>query len=216
MKILVACEESQRVCIEFRKLGHWAFSCDIQECTGGHPEWHIKDDVIPLLNGWKTFYTCDGDIHTILSRWDMIIAFPPCTNLCVSGARWFEEKRRNGSQREAIEFFGAFLKAQCEKLCIENPIGIISGDYIEKWFPTLAERYCLPLKPTQIIEPWMFGHEEKKATCLWLRNLPPLVPTKIMERRFQRIWRMPPGADRSRERSKTYTGIAKAMAEQWG
>lgn len=148
MFVLVACEESQRVCIEFRKKGHIAFSCDIIDCSGEHPEWHIKEDVLKILNGNTYFYTMDGERHYV-NKWDMIIAFPPCTDLAVSGATWFERKRNDGSQRRSIEFFCNFLTVECEKVCIENPVGIISGDYITKHFPDLAEKYNLPKAPTQ-------------------------------------------------------------------
>lgn len=176
MKVLIACEESQRVCIEFRKLGHEAYSCDIQECSGGHPEWHIMGDVLPLLNGHCMFETQDGLSHIVLSKWDMIIAHPPCTDLAISGAAWFEKKRADGRQRKSIEFFCKFLEADCDKLVIENPVGIISGDYIKKWFPNLAIKYGLPIKPTQIIHPWMFGDNFSKSTCLWIKGLDPLKP----------------------------------------
>lgn len=185
MKILVACEESQRVCQAFREKGHEAYSCDILDTSGSHPEWHIKGDVVPLLK----------------DNWDMILAFPPCTHLASSGARWFEEKRKDGRQQKAIEFFMRFTDLKCPRVAIENPIGIMSTVY---------------RKPDQIIQPWQYGHGEQKATCLWLKNLPLLKPTNIVKGREQRIWRMPPGPGRSRERSKTYIGIAEAMAEQWG
>jgi hypothetical protein len=200
MKVLIACEESQAVCIEFRKRGHEAFSCDILPCSGGHPEWHIQDDVLKHLN--------DG--------WDMMIAFPPCTHLAVSGARWFPEKRDNGSQEKAIIFFMEFFHARINKIAIENPIGIISGNYTKKWFPKLSWVYGLPYKPAQIIQPWQFGHGETKATCLWLIGLLPLLPTQITQERNNSIWRMPPSPERAKLRSKTFQGIAKAMAEQWG
>ena len=200
MKVLIACEESQEVCKAFREKGHEAYSCDIQDCSGGYPEWHIKGDVVPLLN----------------EDWDMIIAFPPCTHLAVSGARWFENKRIDRSQEEAIKFFCTFLNLKCDKVVIENPINIISGDYVLKHFPDLAQKYNLPIKPTQIIQPWQFGHGETKATCLWVKGLPPLKPTNIVGGREQRIWKMPPGEERAKLRSKTFPGIAKAMAEQWG
>lgn len=218
MKVLVACEESQEVCKAFRAQGHEAYSCDIQECSGGHPEWHIKGDVLGLLNpgyyswdipnygGIKTvhgidqFFTADGSKHQI-QKWDMIIAFPPCTDLAVSGARWFPQKRADGRQQRSIEFFLRFVTADCKKIAIENPIGIMSSEY---------------RKPDQIIQPWQFGHGETKATCLWLQGLPKLVPTDIVEGRAHRVWRMPPGPDRAKLRSKTFPGIAKAMAEQWG
>jgi len=188
MKVLVACEESQAVTIELRKLGHEAYSCDIEPCSGGHPEWHIQSDVLPLLNKKNGF------------SWDMIIAFPPCTHLCVSGARHFKQKREDGRQQSAIEFFMNFVIADCPKIAIENPIGIMSTYY---------------RKPDQIIQPWQFGHGETKATCLWLKGLPTLNPTNIVDGRMQRIWRMPNTPQRAKLRSKTYPGIAKAMAAQW-
>lgn len=214
MKILVACEESQAVTIELRALGHEAYSCDIQECSGGYPEWHIQGDVLPLLK----------------QNWDMIIAFPPCTHLAVSGSRHFEKKRLDGRQRDAIEFFCSFLNADCEKIAIENPVGIISGNYIKKWFPDLAEKYNLPKKYSQIIQPYEYGHIQKKTTCLWLKGLPNLIPTEIVKPeedyvytngKHYPMWMMhslknckTPG-ERSIVRSKTFPGIAKAMAEQW-
>ena len=201
MKVLVACEESQRVCTAFREKGHEAYSCDIIECSGGHPEWHIQADVLPLLNGNCTFATVDGKKHMIDGKWDMIIAFPPCTHLAVSGARYFAEKRADGRQQSAIDFFMRFANADCPKIAIENPIGIMSSQW---------------RKPDQIIQPWQFGHGETKATCLWLKGLLLLTPTQIAEGREQRVWRMPPGPDRAKERSKTFPGVAKAMAEQWG
>lgn len=184
MRILVACEESQAVTKELRRLGHEAYSCDIIECSGGHPEWHLQQDVTPLL---------DED-------WDMIIAFPPCTDLAVSGARWFAEKRADGRQQKSIDFFMRFANCKCDRVAIENPIGIMSTVY---------------RKPDQIIQPWMFGHGETKATCLWLKGLPLLVPTDVVEGREQRIWKMGPSPERAKERSKTLTGIGRAMAEQW-
>ena len=201
MNVLVACEESQRVCTAFREKGHNAFSCDIEPCSGGHPEWHIMQDVIPLLDGRCSFRTMDGIEHSIDGKWDLIVAFPPCTHLAVSGARYFEQKRKDGRQQQGIDFFMEFTKANCEKIAIENPIGIMSTHY---------------RKPDQIIQPWMFGHGETKATCLWMKNLPKLEPTNIVDGREQRIWKMPPGTERAKERSKTFPGIAQAMAEQWG
>ena len=209
MNVLVACEESQRVCTAFREKGHNAFSCDILPCSGGHPEWHIQGDVLEVLNpmtkyDWNdyiTFETMDGEEHWIEGKWDLIIAFPPCTHLAVSGARYFEQKRKDGRQQQGIDFFMEFAKADCEKIAIENPIGIMSTHY---------------RKPDQIIQPWMFGHGETKATCLWLKNLPKLEPTNIVDGREQRIWKMPPGPERAKERSKTFPGIARAFADQWG
>ncbi len=237
MKILIACEESQRVCVEFRKKGHEAYSCDIIDQSGGHPEWHIMQDVIPLLNGNCEFTTTDGEKHVIPGKWDMIIAFPPCTHLAVSGAAHFEKKRADGRQRDGIEFFCQFLNVNCEKVVIENPIGIISGDYISKHFPELAEKYGLPKKQTQIIHPWMFGDNFSKSTCLWIKGLNPLVPLvteqpqlewkewvdkKTGKKKRQPKWffdalvNAKTPEERSQIRSKTFPGIAKAMAEQWG
>ena len=170
---------------------------------------------MPLLDGNCWFQTCDGEKHYIDGKWDMIIAFPPCTHLAVSGAKHFEKKRADGRQREGIEFFCKFLTADCDKVAIENPVGIISGDYIKQHFPDLAEKYGLPRKPSQIIQPWQFGHGETKATCLWLTGLSQLEPTNIVEGREQRIWKLPPSQERSKLRSKTFPGVAKAMATQW-
>ena len=184
MKILVACEESQAVTIELRRLGHEAYSCDIEPCSGGHPEWHLQVDALELLK----------------MKWDMILAFPPCTHLAVSGARYFEQKRKDGRQQAAIDFFMRFANADCPKIAIENPVGIMSTVW---------------KKPDQIIQPWQFGHGETKKTCLWLKGLPPLIPTEIVEGREHRIWKMPPSEDRAKNRAKTFPGIARAMAEQW-
>ena len=234
MRILVACEESQAVCKELRRLGHEAYSCDIQECSGGHPEWHINDDVLAILGGNCSFKLQNGSTASIQGRWDMIIAFPPCTNLAVSGAAWFEEKRKDGRQRASIDFFCQFLYADCEKIAIENPVGIISGDYVREEFPDLADKYCLPRQHSQIIQPWMFGDDFSKSTCLWLKGLPKLKPlitkqpelewftwqdkkTGKMKRQpkwFADAFNLPPD-ERSRVRSKTFPGVAKAMAEQW-
>lgn len=205
MKVLVACEESQTVCKAFRARGHEAYSSDIQEPSGGHPEWHILGDVRNVLEGMPycpiRFETMDGKSHELL-EWDMVIAFPPCTDLAVSGARWFEEKRKDGRQQQSIAFFLNFACLPSRmKVAIENPIGIMSTIY---------------RKPDQIIQPWQFGHGETKATCLWLQNLPPLEPTNIVDGREQRVWRMGPSKDRAKNRSKTFQGIADAMAEQWG
>lgn len=216
MKILIACEESQTVCKAFREKGHEAYSCDILPCSGGHPEWHIQKDCIPLMFGFATFRTQDGTKHEIV-KWDKIISFPPCTDLAVSGARWFEEKRKSGEQERAIEFF---LDVWYYSNCVENPIGIMNdGKYVKKWFPRLYKSAIwigFPWKPSQIIQPWQFGHGETKATCLWLKGLPLLKPTDIVEGREQRIWKMGPSPDRAKMRSKTFSGIAQAMANQWG
>ena len=235
MNVLIACEESQRVCIAFRDKGHNAFSCDILSCSGGHPEWHICGDVLPLLNGNCVFRTMDGVKHRIDGKWDLIIAFPPCTHLAVSGAAWFEKKRADGRQKEGIEFFAKFLNADCGRIVIENPVGIISGDYIPKWFPELAVKYGFPIKPTQKIHPWMFGDNFSKTTCLWIKGLPTLTPLiteqpelewfewidsktgkkKSQPKWFADAWKLSP-EERSKVRSRTFPGIAKAMAEQWG
>lgn len=150
MKVLVACEESQRVCSAFRARGHEVYSCDIIEMSGNHPEWHIQQDVLPLLNGNCEFTTVDGAPHKIEGRWDMIIAFPPCTHLAVSGAPSFVKKREDGRQREGLEFFCKFFEADCDKVVIENPVNIVAGDYCPKWFPDIAEKYGLPRKPLSI------------------------------------------------------------------
>lgn len=229
MKVLVACEESQAVTKEFRALGHEAYSCDILDCSGGCPQWHIKIDVLSVLNGNCQFVTMDGQCHWV-SKWDMIIAFPPCTHLAVSGARHFEKKREDGRQQEGIEFFCRFLNADCDRIAVENPIGIISGDYILKWFPGLAKKYDLPRKPTQIIQPYEYGHPYKKTTCLWLKGLPLLEPTEVIEPEPDFIypngkkypdWMMQTliecrtREERSKARSKTFPGVAHAMAIQW-
>lgn len=183
MLILVGCEESQEVCKAFRAKGHEAYSCDLLPCSGGHPEWHLQMDIFEAINS---------------REYDLKIGFPPCTDLAVSGARWFEEKRKNGSQQKSIDFF--LRIASCFDV-LENPIGIMSTIY---------------RKPDQIIQPWQFGHGETKSTCLWLNGLPKLIPTNIVSGREQRIWKLPPSENRSKLRSKTFPGIAKAMADQWG
>lgn len=183
MKILIACEESGVLTKEFRLLNQNAYSCDLLPTSGEYPQYHIQDDVLPLLK----------------LDWDLIVAFPPCTDLAVSGARYFEQKKKDGRQQRSIDFFLEFTKVKCPFL-IENPIGIMSTVY---------------RKPDQIIQPWMFGHGETKATCLWLKDLPLLMPTNIVEGREQRIWRLPPSKDRAKIRSKTYEGVAKAIAAQY-
>ena len=221
MKVLVACEESQAVTIELRKLGHETYSCDIIPCSGGHPEWHIMQDVVPMLNGNCGFDTVGGEEHNgyidtrhyIDGKWDMIIAFPPCTDLAVSGARHFERKRADGTQQRSIDFFMKFANADCEKIAIENPVGIMSS----KW-----------RKPNQIINPFQFGDRFKKKTCLWLKGLPELISTDIVNpeedfvypngKRYPQ-WMMDTlsktSIERAKARSKTFPGIAKAMAKQW-
>lgn len=238
MNVLVACEESQEVCKAFRALGHEAYSCDIQECSGGHPEWHIKGDVLGLLNpgyyswdipnygGIKTvhgidqFFTADGSKHQI-QKWDLIVAHPPCTYLTVTGNRWFNVERygdkavqRIKNREEAAEFFMAFANADCDHIAIENPVGYMSTYW---------------RKPNQIIQPWMFGDAEEKKTCLWLKGLPNLAETNIvappervrfdsgksMAKWYADAWHLSK-EERSKLRSKTFPGIARAMAEQWG
>ncbi len=157
LKILVACEESQAVTKEFRALGHEAYSCDILQESGGHPEWHIKDDVLPILK----------------HPWDLVIAFPPCTHLAVSGAQWFPQKRADGRQQQGIDFFMAFTKLSCP-FAIENPVGIMSSEW---------------RKPDQIINPWQFGDPFEKKTCLWLHELPQLVPTAIVEPEPRKVFK---------------------------
>ena len=196
MSILIACEESQSVTKEFRKLGFNAFSCDLSPCSGGHPEWHLQKNVLPLL----------------FKQWDLIIAFPPCTNLCVSGAAWFEEKLKDGRVQRAVKFFMAFTRCKCARVAIENPVGLMSTVW---------------RKPNQIIQPWWFGDSFSKKTCLWLKGLPPLLPTSFVDedewmvhksgkRTAKWYGMLSPSENRSKIRSKTFPGIAKAMADQWG
>lgn len=205
MKILVACEESQRVTKAFRMRGHEAYSCDLLECSGDMPEYHIKGDALSLIN----------------LDWDMVLAFPPCTYLTVTGNRWFNVERygekaiqRQKLREEAIDFFMQFVNCNCERVAIENPIGVMSTVY---------------RKPDQIIQPYMFGDAERKSTCLWLRGLPLLEPTEIVEpdiytykngKGTDSKWHMEslklPPKERAIYRSKTFPGVARAMAEQWG
>lgn len=186
MKTLILCEESGVVTKAFRDKGVEAYSCDILPTSGDHPEWHTQTP-------WPL-------VDRQCRKWDMIIAFPPCTDLCVSGARWFKQKQASGVQQKSIEFFLSIARADCPRIAIENPIGIMSTYY---------------RKPDQIIQPWQFGHGETKATCLWLKGLPKLEPTDIVDGREARVHKMAPGPDRARLRSKTYQGIADAMADQW-
>lgn len=210
MKILIACEESQIVCKAFRNKGHLSYSCDILPTSGNNPQWHIKDNVLNVLN----------------DNWDMLIGFPPCTNLASSGARWFSKKIENGSQQESIDFFMQLINAPINKICIENPVGIMSRYY---------------RKPDQIIQPFFFGDQAQKTTCLWLKNLPKLIHNKLPNLFDQNISHVSPGRfikfvnkktgkekkqpywyamadklERSKIRSTTFPGIALAMAEQWG
>lgn len=219
MRILVACEESQAVTIECRKLGHEAYSCDIEPCSGGHPEWHIQQDVLPLINGHCKFKTVDGIEHKIDFKWDMLIAFPPCTFITNAGAVRMRvngeiQKERYEKAMKAKKFFMAFYNADCEKICIENP----------------TPMKLIGLPPySQTIQPWMFGEKYTKRTCLWLKGLPPLVPLITEKpdgvmpyvnggckdangnyRRFQGRKERDP-----KIRAKTFPGIAKAMSLQW-
>lgn len=218
MKVLVACEESQRVCIAFKEKGHEAYSCDIQKCSGGHPEWHILGDCIPILNGNCTFITQDGQSHTIDSKWDLIIAHPPCTYLTNAGARHLWKGHKLNLERyklglEAKDFFMRFYTADCDKVCIENPIP--------------SKIFDLP-PYSQTIQPYEHGEPYTKRTCLWIKGLPMLKPTNIVEpiatfcpsgsysHKHDNKHRGLFTKDRAKERSKTFWGIARAMAEQWG
>ena len=207
MRVLVACEESQTVMKEFRKLGHEAYSCDIEPCSGDMPKYHLQDDVLLYLDGrWVDM----GDgVLLVREPWDLIIAHPPCTHISVSGARYFKEKQADGRQQKAIDFFMEFANAKCDFIAIENPVGIMST----KW-----------RKPDQIIQPWQFGHPESKKTCLWLKGLPLLKPTNILPLPECGYWenqtpsgqnKLGPSPDRAKIRSKTYQGVAEAMAIQW-
>ena len=214
MRVLVACEESQRVCKAFRDKGHEAYSCDILEPSGGHLEWHILGDAVPLVNGNCIFRTMDGMEHIIEGKWDLLIAHPPCTYISNAGVRFLypngkgilnEERLRKGI--EATHFFLRFLYADCDRIAVENPI------------PSTV--YGLP-KYDQIIQPYMFGHPLQKKTCLWLKNLPKLTPTdpipkeQCQSTKIAGNWFNHGGKERQRNRAKTFIGIAKAMAEQWG
>lgn len=197
-RVLVACEESQVVTVALRENGVEAYSCDLEDCRGNRPEWHIKGDVVPLLK----------------DKWDGILAFPPCTHLAVSGAAWFEQKRKDGRQQQGIDFFMLFTDVDCEKVVIENPVGIMSTLY---------------RKPDQIIQPYMFGDSFSKKTCLWIKGLPLLISTKEvskgefitytsgtkMPKWYADAYKLSP-KERAKVRSQTFPGIAKAMAEQWG
>lgn len=206
MKVLIACEESQTVCKAFRERGHEAYSCDIQEPSGGHPEWHILGDAIAALDG-GVITTMDGKRHDV-GKWDLLIAHPPCTHLAVSGMRWFSEGLKPLSLKyEAAAFFLKFIEAPIKHIAVENPVSVMS---------------TLFRKPDQIINPWQYGHPEQKRTCLWLKGLPILHETNnvyeymmtLPEKERARIWWL--GSGHAKERSKTFPGIAAAMAEQWG
>lgn len=225
MNVLIACEESQRVCISMRYHGYKAYSCDIQECSGGYPEWHIQSDVLKILNG-GFFRTSDNENHYV-DHWDLIIAHPPCTYLTVAGNRWFnidkygeKAKERIRKRNAAIDFFLLCINAPAVHVAIENPVGTINS----------------VLKPTQIIQPYEYGHPYSKKTCLWLKNLPALKPTNIVEPEIihskgksggysGNSWLVRDENGKilsyndprvAKERSKTYWGIADAMADQWG
>jgi site-specific DNA-cytosine methylase len=185
VRVLVACEESGVVRRAFQARGHHAISCDILPPRDGQVRVHLQADVRHYLD--------DG--------WDLLIAFPPCTDLSVSGARWFRAKQADGRQQAALQFVRQLMEARIDRIAIENPVSIISSQI---------------RKPDQIIQPWMFGHGEVKTTCLWLKGLPHLTPTQIVPGRIQRCWRMAPSATRARDRAETYLGIATAMAAQWG
>lgn len=217
MRILVACEESQAVTIELRKLGHEAYSCDIIECSGGHPEWHIQEDVLPLLNGHCSFRTVDGTPRALIQKWDMIIAFPPCTYLSNAGAcRLYPKKGQIDMERyrkglEAKEFFLKILNSDCPRIAVENPVS--------------SKVFEMP-KHTQEIQPWMFGHPYTKKTRLWLRGLPPLMATDVVEpvspycpagtgRKDRSKYGAAKRGEDAKNRAKTFPGIARAMAEQW-
>lgn len=209
MKVLVACEESQEVCKAFRAKGHEAYSCDIQDCSGGHPEWHIKGDCLPLLNGKCEFVTCGGG-RTTIDKWDLIIAHPPCTKTSNAGAKhlWRGHKLNIPRYYEGLcgkALFMAILEADCRKIVIENPIPSAIFD-----FP----------KPTQIIQPYEYGHPVSKKTLLWEKGVEPLKPTNIVKPEANcheaGTWFMKGGKERQKNRSKTFPGIAKAMADQWG
>jgi hypothetical protein len=231
LNILVACEESQAITKELRLLGHNAYSCDLLKCSGGHPNWHFNIDVFEVIEN-KGGLLQNGKKVQLKENWDMMIAHPPCTFLAVSGARWYYNPKdshlpfvkrrphprfpnRADDREEAIEFFIKLLEAPIEKIAVENPVGIISTRY---------------KKPTQTVHPWMFGDEASKATCLWLKNLPELVPTNIVSKGDRVVlssgkslpkWYSDAltlsknAAERRTMRSKTFIGMAKAMAEQW-
>lgn len=219
MNVLVACEESQEVCKAFRALGHRAFSCDLQPCSGGYPEWHIMGDCLPIIDGNCTFQTMDGHTHTQDGPWDLLIAHPPCTYLTLAGNKWFKPEYkdrfpdREREREDAVAFFMKFANADCDRIAIENPVCIMSS----RW-----------RKPDQYIEPYFFGEPEKKKTGLWLKGLPPLKPTNIVEPIIihcasganEPRWHMEtmklPKEERSKARSRTFSGVAKAMSEQWG
>lgn len=209
-RLLVCCEESQRVCVAFRERGWEAYSCDIEPCSGGHPEWHIQQDVLPLINGDCEFDTVDGEHHIIEGEWDLLICHPPCTYLSNAGARHLWKGHKLNEERyarglEAKAFFMQFINAKCEHIVVENP--------------TPSKVYELP-PYQQTIQPYEYGHPFKKTTRLWEKGVPQLAPTNIVEQRestkIAGNWYNKGGKERQKNRSKTFEGIAKAMAEQWG
>lgn len=200
MRVLVACEYSGRVREAFRARGHDAWSCDLLPAEDGSA-YHIQDDVLNHMRGTSRLLVTGPYGRVYTEPWDLMVGHPPCTHLSVSGAAHFEKKRADGRQHDAIALFMALVRAPIPRIAIENPVCIMSSVWRE---------------PDQVIQPWQFGHGETKATCLWLKGLPPLVPTKIVLGREPRVHRMSPGPDRWKERSRTYEGIAEAMAEQWG
>lgn len=201
MNVLLGCEESQAVCIAFREKGHEAYSCDEQECSGGHPEWHIIADVLEVIKGG--WFTTQAGTRVFIDKWDLGIFFPPCKFLCWSGERWLKDNPSRLEQRmQAFEFFKKLYFADIPSICIENSLSL----FLERTWK----------KPTQTVHPFHFGDPYRKSTCLWLRNLKPLFPTSIVSGREPAVHKMWPGKDRDKLRAKTYPGIAKAMAEQWG
>lgn len=209
MKILIACEESQRVCKAFRAKGHEAYSCDLEFCSGNAPQWHIWEDVTPLINGNCTFLTCDGQAHTV-ARWDMIIAFPPCTYLSTAGGcnlykNGVLDEDRVAKGKAAAEFFYKFYNADCDRIVIENPVPI--------------KRFGLP-EPTQVVEPYMFGVPVTKTTYLWLKGVRRLCPTNVIEPQYTfnnyPLFKNSFGKYRQKNRSKTFEEVAAAMALSWG
>lgn len=219
MKVLIACEESQRVCTAFRELGHKAYSCDVIECSGGHPEWHIQGDALKYINGRCEFKTCDGETHAIDGKWDLLIAHLPCTYLSIACTQGHTLKKRTLQQIsdrtmlriQAQQFFMAFVNADCEQIAIENPVGVMNSVY---------------RSPDQIIHPYYFGDPELKKTCLWLKKLPVLDysetiidkprPIRIGSNGKKVYFTEGCSKNQSVARSKTFPGIARAMAEQWG
>jgi len=208
-KVLIGCEESQAVCIAFRDQGIEAYSCDLLPCSGGHPEWHLQMDIFKAICGGDLITQAYTKVH--ISNWSAMIAFPTCTYLTISANKWYKDQpeRKSGTlvgqarrdaREKAIEFFMDLFNCGIPKIALENPIGVMSTVF---------------RKPDQVLQPWMFGHGETKATCLWLQDLPKLIPTNIVDGRVQRLHLLPKTKDRAMLRSKTYAGIAKAMAAQW-